>query len=127
MIPLIRWATYNGVPVSNYLSESEMEDIVQKTKVGGLTLTSLLGTSAWYGPGAAVAHVVQSILCDHQVIIPSSVFVEGEYGLKDLCIGLPCLMGKNGIEKIVQIDLNNEELAQMLTVSEGLKTINSKL
>jgi len=127
MIPLIRWATYNGVPVSCYLSEQEMEDIVQKTKVGGATLTQLLGTSAWYGPGAAVAHVVQSILCNHHVIIPSSVYLEGEYGLQDVCIGVPSLISKNGIDSIKEIDLNEAELQQMRDVSASLQAINSRL
>lgn len=127
MIPLIRWATYNGVPVSNYLNASQMDTIVQQTKIGGLTLTGLLGTSAWYGPGAAVAHVVQSILCDHQVIIPCSVYTNGAYNLDDVCIGLPCLMGKNGIESIINIELNDDEKKQLNIVVKGLKEMNANL
>lgn len=127
MIPLIRWATYSGVPVANYLDEATLNTIVQQTKLGGLTLTELLGTSAWYGPGAAVAHVVQSILCDHQVIIPCSVFTNGAYDLDEVCIGLPCLMSKNGIESIINIELNESEKSQLKAVASSLKNLNSSL
>jgi malate dehydrogenase len=127
MIPLIRWATYNGVPVSNYLSLQQMEDVVQRTKVGGATLTQLLGTSAWFGPGAAVAHVVQSIMCDHCIIVPSSIYLDGEYGLNDVCIGVPCLIGRNGIEHIQEIGLNDDEMLQMSQVAQELKQLNALL
>lgn len=127
MIPLIRWATYNGVPVSNYLNEAQMEEVVQKTKVGGATLTQLLGTSAWYGPGAAVAHVVQSILCNHHIIIPSSIYLDGEYGLEDVCIGVPCLISRNGIERIQEIALNEDEMQQMQKVAIELKELTGLL
>lgn len=127
MIPLMRWATYNGVPVSNYLSEEQMDEIVQKTKIGGQTLTGLLGTSAWYGPGAAVAFVVQSILCNHKVVIPSAVYAEGAYGLEDVCIGLPCLMGRDGIEQVIEVELHETERLQLKKVAEDVKKLNKEL
>ena len=104
-----------------------MDEVVTRTKVGGATLTQLLGTSAWYGPGAAVAHVVQSILCDHHIIVPSSIYLEGEYGLADVCIGVPCLIGRNGIEHIQQIGLNEAEMEQMTKVAQELKELNALL
>jgi malate dehydrogenase len=102
MIPLARLATYKGIPVSELLSAEELEKVVKATMVGGATLTGLLGTSAWYAPGAAGAFVVESIIKNQKKLIPSCVALEGEYGQNDICIGVPTIIGRNGVEKIVE-------------------------
>lgn len=127
MVPLINKATRNSVPVSEFLSEDRMNQVVEDTKVGGATLTKLLGTSAWYAPGAAVSELVRAIALDSQKMFPCSALVEGEYGLNDLCIGVPCILGKNGIEKIVEIDLSNEEIEKMKSSAEGAVKTNGLL
>jgi malate dehydrogenase len=99
MIPLTRLATYNGIPISTILSEEKLEEVAAATMVGGATLTKLLGTSAWYAPGASVAYLVNSILHDQKRIIPCSVMLDGEYGQSDICIGVPTIIGRNGWEK----------------------------
>ena len=109
MIPLHRLATYNGIPVSQFLEEKVIQKVVADTMVGGATLTKLLGTSAWYAPGASVAYLVDSILNDYKKIIPCSVFLDGEYNLRDICIGVPCIIGANGVESIIDIELNQSE------------------
>ena len=109
MIPLHRLATYNGIPVSQFLEEKVIQKVVADTMVGGATLTKLLGTSAWYAPGASVAYLVDSILNDYKKIIPCSVFLDGEYNLRDICIGVPCIIGANGVESIIDIKLNQSE------------------
>ena len=109
MIPLARLATYKGIPVSQLLSKDKLEEVVKATMVGGATLTGLLGTSAWYAPGAAGALVVESIIHNQRKMVPCSVALEGEYGESDICIGVPVILGKNGIESIVKLDLNAEE------------------
>ncbi len=127
MVPLIGKAVRNSVPVSEFLSDDKMEEIVQATKVGGATLTGLLGTSAWYAPGAAVSALVQAIAQDSQKMFPCSALLEGEYGLNDLSIGVPCILGKNGIEKIVEIDLSDAEKAKLSESAEGVKKTNTLL
>ncbi|MCQ2606457.1 MAG: malate dehydrogenase [Bacteroidales bacterium] len=112
MIPMTRFATYKGLPVSNFLSAEKIEEVAKSTMVGGATLTGLLGTSAWYAPGAAGAAVVEAILHDQKKMIPCSVLLEGEYGQNDICIGVPVILGKNGVEKIVELPLNDEEKAK---------------
>jgi malate dehydrogenase len=109
MIPLTSIASYNGIRISNLLSKSELDKVAADTMVGGKTLTGMLGTSAWYAPGAAVAYLVDSILNDQKKIIPCSVYLEGEYGQKDICIGVPVVIGKNGWENIIDLDLNDNE------------------
>ena len=109
MIPVTRYATYKGIPVSEYLSEEALQKVAADTMVGGATLTGLLGTSAWYAPGAAAAAVVESVLGDQKRMIPCSALLEGEYGENDLCIGVPCVLGKGGIEKVVELKLNEAE------------------
>ena len=109
MIPLARLATYKGIPVSKLLSAEKLQEVVASTMVGGATLTKLLGTSAWYAPGAAGAYVVESIIHNQKKMVPCSVYLEGEYGESDLCIGVPVILGKNGIEKIVELELTAEE------------------
>jgi len=127
MVPLINKATRNGVPVSEFLSAEQMANVVQETKVGGATLTGLLGTSAWYAPGAAVSGLVQAIACDQKKMFPCSTLLDGEYGLSDLCIGVPVILGKNGIEKIVEISLSDAEKAKMTESAAGVKTTNGLL
>ena len=127
MVPLINKATRNGVPVSEFLSAERMEEVVQATKVGGATLTGLLGTSAWYAPGAAVSGLVQAIACDQKKMFPCSTLLDGEFGLSDLCIGVPVILGKNGIEKIVEISLTDSEKAKMQESAEGVKATNGLL
>lgn len=109
MIPLTRFASYRGVPASDFISEEQLAKVAADTMVGGATLTKLLGTSAWYAPGAATAQVVAAVLHDEKKLISASALLDGEYGEKDLCIGVPCIIGKNGIEKIVEFPLNEAE------------------
>lgn len=127
MIPLTRLASYNGAPVSQYLDAASLEKVAVDTMVGGATLTKLLGTSAWYAPGASVAFLVDSILNDYKRMIPCSVLLEGEYGLKDLCIGVPCIIGANGIESIVDVDLNAEEQALLNASAQKVMAMNEAL
>lgn len=127
MLPLTRLATRNSVRVSEFLSEDRLEQVKEDTKVGGATLTKLLGTSAWYAPGAAVSSIVQSIACDQKKMFPCSTLLDGEYGLKDLCIGVPVIIGKDGIEKIVEIDLDDAEKAKLHESAEGVKKTNGLL
>ncbi|UII75036.1 malate dehydrogenase [Flagellimonas sp. HMM57] len=127
MVPLINHAARNSVKVSEFLAEDRMQQVVEDTKVGGATLTKLLGTSAWYAPGAAVSSLVQAIACDQKKMFPCSTFLEGEYDLNDICIGVPVLLGKNGIEKIVEIDLSDAEKAKMQESAEGVRKTNGLL
>ncbi len=127
MVPLIEKAVRNSVPVSEFLSADRMAKIVEDTKVGGATLTGLLGTSAWYAPGAAVSELVRAIAQDSKKIFPCSALLEGEYGLSDLAIGVPCVLGKNGIEKIVEIKLSDNEKAKLTESAEGVKKTNADL
>ncbi len=127
MVPLTRLATRNSVPVSEFLSNERINQISEDTKVGGATLTKMLGTSAWYAPGAAVSSLVQAIANDQKKMFPCSALLEGEYGLNDLCIGVPVILGKNGIEKIVEIDLDDAEKAKLKESSEGVSKTNGLL
>ena len=127
MVPLISKATRNGVPVTEFLSQEKQDYVVQETKVGGATLTKLLGTSAWYAPGAAVSSMVQSIVCDQRKMFPCSLFLDGEYGQKDICLGVPAIIGKNGVEKIVDIPLTDSEKEQFETAAQAVRTVNSEL
>lgn len=127
MVPLTRLATRNSVLASEFLSEDRLNQVAEDTKVGGATLTKLLGTSAWYAPGAAVSGLVQAIACDQQKMFPCSSLLSGEYGLDDLCIGVPVIIGKNGIEKIVEIELSDAEKNKMKESSEGVKKTNGLL
>ena len=127
MIPLTRIATRNSIRVSNFISEERLEQVLNDTKVGGATLTKMLGTSAWYAPGAAVSALVHSISCDKKKIFPCSALLEGEYGLNNLCIGVPVVLGKNGIESIVEIDLNDNEKNALKESAEGVVKTNNLL
>ncbi len=127
MIPLTRLATYCGTPVSNYLDAETLKKVAADTMVGGATLTGLLGTSAWYAPGAAGAAVVEAIVRDEKKMMACCVSLEGEYGMNDICLGVPVIVGKNGWEKIVDYKLNEEEMAAMNKSAEAVRNMNSVL
>jgi len=127
MIPLTRLASYNGTPVSQFLSAEELEKVAADTMVGGATLTKLLGTSAWYAPGASVSYLVASILHGQNRMIPCSVYLEGEYGESDICIGVPCIIGKNGVESIVDVSLNSKEKEKFKKSATAVRTMNAAL
>ena len=127
MIPLTRLATYNGIPFENLLDQSTLDKVASDTMVGGKTLTGMLGTSAWYAPGAAVAYLVDSILHDQKRIIPCSVYLEGEYGQDDICIGVPVVVGKNGWEKIIDLNLNDSEKELFKKSADAVRNMNDAL
>jgi len=127
MIPLTRLAVRNSIPVSKFVDEDRLNEVAEATKVGGATLTKLLGTSAWYAPGAAVSSMVQAIANDQKKMFPCSTLLDGEYGLSDLCIGVPVILGKNGIEKIVELELTDAEKEKMQTSAAAIKKTNGLL
>ena len=127
MIPVTRFATYKGIPVTEFLSEEALQKVAADTMVGGATLTGLLGTSAWYAPGAAAASVVEAVLGDQKRMVPCSALLEGEYGEKDLCIGVPCVLGKNGIEKVVELKLNAAEKEAFAKSAAAVHKTNAAL
>ena len=127
MIPLTRLASYNGTPVSQHLSAEKLEEVAAATMVGGATLTKLLGTSAWYAPGASVAYLVDSIINDQKRMIPCSVYLEGEYGQNDICIGVPCIIGKDGVEAILDVQLNEAEQAKFDQSAAAVRNMNDAL
>jgi malate dehydrogenase len=127
MIPLTRLAVRNSIPVSKFLSDERINEVMEATKVGGATLTKMLGTSAWYAPGAAVSSMAQAIACDQKKMFPCSALLEGEYELDDISIGVPCIIGKEGIEKIVELDLNNAEKAKIQESAAAVKKTNGLL
>ena len=127
MVPLTSHATRNSIKVSEFISEERLNQVKEDTKVGGATLTKLLGTSAWYAPGAAVSGLVQAIACDQKKLFPCSALLDGEYGLSDLCIGVPVILGRNGIESIVDVPLSDAEKAHLAESAEGVKKTNGLL
>lgn len=127
MIPLTRLATYQGTPVANYLDADTLKKVAADTMVGGATLTGLLGTSAWYAPGAAGAALVESIVRDEKKLFPCCVYLDGEYAQKDICIGVPVIIGRNGIEKIIDYKLNDEEQALFNKSADAVRNMNNAL
>jgi malate dehydrogenase len=127
MVPLIEKAVRNSVPVSEFLTQEKMTDVVEATKVGGATLTKLLGTSAWYAPGAAVSELVKAIALDSRKMFPCSALLEGEYGLNDISLGVPCIIGKNGIVKIENISLSDAEKDKLEASAKGVSAVNDLL
>jgi malate dehydrogenase len=127
MIPLTRLATLNGTPVSNFLNADKLKQVAADTMVGGATLTKLLGTSAWYAPGAAGAALVESIVRDQKKVFPCCVSLEGEYGQKNICLGVPVVIGKNGWEKIIDFKLNEEEQEAFNKSAEAVRSMNAVL
>lgn len=127
MIPLIKHATWNSIPVSQFLSEDEQKQITADTMIGGATITKLIGTSAWYAPGAAVAAVVESIVRNQNRLFTASVFLEGEYGQHDITIGVPVILGKNGVEKILPLELDTEEMTAFGKSADAVRNMNNVL
>jgi malate dehydrogenase len=127
MIPLIRYATWNSVPVSQFLSEEQQKQVVSDTMVGGATLTKLIGTSAWYAPGASSAALVESIVRDEKRLYACSVALNGEYGQNDICLGVPVVIGKNGWEQIVDYKLNDAEQDLFSKSADAVRSMNDVL
>lgn len=127
MIPLISHATWNSVPVTKFLTKEQQDKVVADTMVGGATLTKLIGTSAWYAPGAGAASLVESILRDEKKLIPCCVALDGEYGQSDIAIGVPVVLGKKGCEKIVEFDLSESEKAAFAKSAEAVRNMNNVL
>jgi malate dehydrogenase len=127
MIPLIRYATWNSAPVSQFLTAEQQQKIVADTMVGGATLTKLIGTSAWYAPGAAGAALVEAIVRDEKKLFTCCVSLEGEYGQNDICLGVPVVIGRNGWEKIVDFKLNDVEQAEMNKSADAVRSMNDVL
>ena len=127
MLPLLSKASIKGVPATQFLSKKKLEEVSAATMVGGATLTKLLGTSAWYAPGAAGASVVDAIINDTKAVVPCSVYLEGEYGQEDICIGVPVVLGKKGVEKIVKIDLTKEEAEKFDASADATRKVNNAL
>ena len=127
MIPLPRLATYKGMPICNFLSEEKVEEVVKSTMVGGATLTGLLGTSAWMAPGAAASAVAESIIKNQGKMITCAAYLDGEYGMKDIMIGVPVVLGKNGIERIVEIELTEDEKAKFAASEAAVRKTNAIL
>jgi malate dehydrogenase len=127
MIPLIKHATWNSIPVTQFLDEAQQQTIINDTMVGGATLTKLLGTSAWYAPGAAGAALVESIVRDEKKLFTCCVSLDGEYGQSDICLGVPVVIGKNGWEKIVAMDLSADEQAAFNKSADAVRNMNDVL
>lgn len=127
MIPLTRLATYNSTPVSDHIDAERLAQVSADTMVGGATLTKLLGTSAWYAPGAAGAALAEAIIRDQKKLMPCSVYLEGEYGQSDICIGVPVIIGKNGWERVVDFGLNDEEQEKFNKSAEAVRNMNNAL
>ncbi|MBS1628504.1 MAG: malate dehydrogenase [Bacteroidetes bacterium] len=127
MIPLTRLASLNGAPVSDFLNAEQLKQVAADTMVGGATLTKLLGTSAWYAPGAAGAALVEAIVRNERKVLPCCVYLDGEYGQKDICMGVPVVVGKNGWEKVIDLHLNEEEQAAFNKSAEAVRNMNGVL
>ncbi|MDR2950764.1 MAG: malate dehydrogenase [Prevotella sp.] len=127
MVPLLSMCYYKGAPVARFASEEVLKKAVADTMVGGATLTALLGTSAWYAPGAAAAYVVEAIVRDQKKVIPSCVMLDGEYGQKDICIGVPTVIGKGGAEKILDYTFSADEAAAFAKSADAVRATNAVL
>jgi malate dehydrogenase len=127
MVPLPRYTSVGGIPVTEMLGSEEIDKIVERTRKGGGEIVKLLGTSAWYAPGAAAAQMVEAIVDDQKRIFPVSTILNGEYGLKDVCLGVPVLLGKGGIEKIIEIKLNEEEMKELHASAGHVKEVMNVL
>ncbi|HVD99407.1 MAG TPA: malate dehydrogenase [Cytophagaceae bacterium] len=123
MVPLPRYTTVGGIPVTELVAKDKLDAIIERTKVGGGELVKLMGTSAWYAPGAAAAQMVEAIVKDQRRIVPVCVKLDGEYGIKDCYLGVPAVLGKNGIEKIIELKLNAEEMELMKTSQKHVKEV----
>ncbi len=123
MVPLPRYTTVSGIPVTELIDETKLNLIIDRTKKGGGELVNLMGTSAWYAPGAAAAQMVEAVIKDERRIFPCCTWLDGEYGLKEIYLGVPVVIGKNGIEKIIEVDLNKEEMALLKASSESVREV----
>jgi len=123
MVPLPRYTTVSGIPVTELISEEKLNAIIERTKFGGGEIVQLLGTSAWYAPGAAAAQMVEAVIRDQKRIFPVCAWLQGEYGMKDIYLGVPVVLGKNGIEKIIELDLNEDEKALLKDSAEAVKVV----
>lgn len=123
MVPLPRYTTVSGIPVTELIDKDKLNAILERTKVGGGELVKLMGTSAWYAPGSAAAQMVESIVRDQRRIFPVCVKLEGEYGIKDCYLGVPVILGKNGVERIIELDLNNDEKALMEASRKAVREV----
>src|SRR5690606_11878357 len=127
MVPLPRYTTVGGIPVTELISEEKLNEIIERTKFGGGEIVKLLGTSAWYAPGAAAAQMVEAIIRDQKRVFPVCAWLQGEYGMKDIFLGVPVILGKNGIEKIIELDLNEDEKALLAESAEAVKNVMNVL
>lgn len=127
MVPLPRYTTISGIPVINLLAKDKLDAIIERTKFGGGEITKLLGTSAWYAPGTAVAQMVASILLDQKRVLPCSVYLQGQYDLHDIYVGVPTKLGRNGVEEIIQLALNDEEKKLLHASAEAVRAMNAVL
>jgi malate dehydrogenase len=127
MVPLPRLTTISGIPVTEFIAEDKLNAIVQRTINGGGEITKLLGTSAWYAPGEAAAQMCEAILRDQKRIFPCCVYLDGEYGLKDICVGVPVKLGRNGIEKIIELKLTPDETALLQKSADAVRNMNAVL
>jgi len=127
MVPLPRYTTVSGIPVTELISTEKLDEIIERTKFGGGEIVKLLGTSAWYAPGAAAAQMVEAIVRDQKRIFPVCAWLQGEYGLKDIYIGVPVVLGKNGIERIIELDLNADEKELLRESAEAVKDVMNVL
>ena len=127
MVPLPRYTTVGGIPVTQLIEKDKLDAIIQRTKVGGGELVKLMGTSAWYAPGSAAAQMVEAIVRDQKRVFPVCVKLDGEYGIDDCYLGVPVILGKNGIEKFIEIELNDEEKADLETSRGHVKEVMAVL
>ena len=127
MVPLPRYTTVGGIPVTELIGNEKLNEIIERTKFGGGEIVKLLGTSAWYAPGAAAAQMVEAIVRDQKRVFPVCAWLQGEYGMNDIYLGVPVILGKNGIEKIIELDLNNEERALLEESAVAVKNVMSVL
>ena len=127
MVPLPRYTTVAGIPVTELISKEKLDEIIERTKFGGGEIVKLLGTSAWYAPGAAAAQMVEAIVRDQKRVFPVCTWLDGEYGMKDIFLGVPVVLGKDGIERIIELDLNEEEMAMLKESAEAVKNVMSVL
>jgi len=127
MVPLPRYTTVGGIPVTEMISTEDLDAIVERTKFGGGELVKLMGTSAWYAPGSAAAQMAEAIVKDQRRVFPVCVKLEGEYGIDDCYLGVPVILGKNGIEKVIELDLNADEKALLETSRTHVKEVMAVL
>jgi malate dehydrogenase len=123
MVPLPRYTTVGGIPVTELIAKDKLNAIIERTKVGGGELVKLMGTSAWYAPGSAAAQMVEAIVKDQRRVLPVCMQLDGEYGIRNCYLGVPVILGKNGIEKVIELDLNSEEKALLETSRQHVQEV----